>query len=188
MKFEFDEDWHNNQVPVLKEYFLPLWKNKRNIRALEIGSFEGRSTVWWMDNMDIIEMVCIDTWEGGEEHSHIDMRKVFENFKANVGDKVRWHRGYSHDILMDLIKDKRKFDFIYIDGSHMAKDVLFDAILADRLIAPGGIILFDDYLWPAKLPENHRPKKGIDMFFELNHENYVQVYGDYQVCIKKKDT
>jgi predicted O-methyltransferase YrrM len=121
MKFEFDENWHENQVPVLKEKFLPLWEGKKDLRALEIGSFEGRSTVWWLDNMDIKEMVCIDTWEGGEEHSHIDMNKVFENFKANVGDKVEWHQGYSHDILMDLIKEGRKFDFIYVDGSHRAR-------------------------------------------------------------------
>ena len=187
MKFEFDENWHENRVHVLKRCFLPLWDGKRNIRALEIGSFEGRSTAWWMDNMDIVEMVCIDTWEGGEEHSRIDMNKVFENFKANVGNKVRWYQGYSHNILMDLIKDKRKFDFIYIDGSHMAKDVLLDAMLSDKLLVPGGIMLFDDYKWPAKLPENHKPKKGIDMFFSLNHENYDQVYAAYQVCIKKKD-
>ena len=187
MKFEFDENWHENQVPVLKEKFLPLWEGKKELRALEIGSFEGRSTAWWLDNMDIKEMVCIDTWEGGEEHSHIDMNKVFENFKANVGDKVEWHQGYSHDILMDLIKDQRKFDFIYIDGSHVAKDVLFDAMLSDRLLVSGGIMHFDDYLWPEKLPERHKPKKGIDMFFALNYENYNQVYAAYQVCIKKKN-
>jgi len=185
--FEFDENWHENQVPVLKEKFLPLWKGKRNVRALEIGSFEGRSTAWWMDNMDIVEMVCIDTWEGGEEHSRVDMNKIFENFKANVGNKVRWYQGYSHNILMDLIKDKRKFDFIYIDGSHMAKDVLLDAMLSDKLLVPGGIMLFDDYLWPAKLPEHHKPKLGIDTFYRFFYENYLQIYGDYQVCIKKKD-
>ena len=187
MKFEFDENWHDNQVPVLKEKFLPLWEGKKDLRALEMGSFEGRSTAWWLDNMDIKEMVCIDTWEGGEEHSHIDMNKVFENFKANVGDKVEWHQGYSHDILMDLIKDQRKFDFIYIDGSHVAKDVLFDAMLSDRLLVSGGIMHFDDYLWPEKLPERHKPKKGIDLFFALNYENYDIVYTAYQVCIKKKD-
>jgi len=104
-----------------------------------------------------------------------------------VGDKVEWHQGYSHDILMDFIKDQRKFDFIYIDGSHMAKDVLFDAVLSDRLLVSGGIMHFDDYLWPAKLPEHHKPKKGIDMFFALNYENYDIVYTAYQVCIKKKD-
>ena len=187
MKFEFDENWHENQVPVLKRYFLPLWEGKKDLRALEIGSFEGRSTAWWLDNMDIKEMICIDTWEGGEEHSHIDMNKVFENFKENVGDKVEWRQGYSHDILMDLIKEGRKFDFIYVDGSHQGKDVLLDAMLSDRLLVSGGIMQFDDYLWPAKLPEHHKPKQGIDAFFALNYENYDIVYTAYQVCVKKKD-
>jgi hypothetical protein len=59
-------------------------------------------------------------------------------------------------------------------------------MLSDRLLVSGGIMLFDDYLWPAKLPEHHKPKMGIDIFFRLNYENYSQVYAEYQVCIKKK--
>ena len=81
MKFEFDENWHENQVPVLKQKFLPLWEEKKDLRALEIGSFEGRSTAWWLDNMDIKEFTCVDLWEDIPKYPELKMDKIFENFK-----------------------------------------------------------------------------------------------------------
>ena len=39
------------------------------------------------------------------------------------------------------------FDFIYIDGSHIAKDVLTDACMAWPLLMPKGLMVFDDYMW-----------------------------------------
>ncbi len=41
------------------------------------------------------------------------------------------------------------FDVVYVDASHMAGDVLSDAVLAWKLLAPGGIMIFDDYAWSS---------------------------------------
>lgn len=41
------------------------------------------------------------------------------------------------------------FDFYYVDGSHVAPDVMADAVLGWRLLKPGGIMVFDDYEWGA---------------------------------------
>jgi predicted O-methyltransferase YrrM len=64
------------------------------------------------------------------------------------------------------------FDFIYIDGSHMAQDVLCDAVLAFRLLRVGGVIVFDDYIWFETLPEGKDPlrcpKPAIDAFVNLH--------------------
>ncbi|MDQ0041820.1 putative O-methyltransferase YrrM [Variovorax boronicumulans] len=60
------------------------------------------------------------------------------------------------------------FDFIYIDGSHQAPDVLADAVLAFRLLRNGGVIVFDDYLWAEELAGGKDPlrcpKPAIDAF------------------------
>lgn len=37
------------------------------------------------------------------------------------------------------------YDILYVDGSHLAADVLTDAILGWGLVKVGGIIIFDDY-------------------------------------------
>jgi predicted O-methyltransferase YrrM len=66
------------------------------------------------------------------------------------------------------------FDLAYIDGSHQAPDVLFDAVAAFRLVRPGGLIIFDDYLWTgapqregAAVDLLHCPKPAIDAFTNL---------------------
>jgi len=183
MLFEFDENWHQNQVPYLTHHLLPIFQDKKDIRALEIGSFEGRSTAWWLDNLPIKDMTCVDTWEGSEEHSHIDMTKVFENFKSNVGDRVKWIKESSHTAIPKL---EGEFDFIYVDGSHMAKDVLLDGLLCDRILAKGGIILFDDYEWEEGIiPELNRPKIGINAFYNVNFHLYEMMFKEHQICFRK---
>lgn len=60
------------------------------------------------------------------------------------------------------------FDFVYIDGSHQAPDVLLDAILGFELLRIGGLMVFDDYLWQEQLPGGSDPlrcpKISIDAF------------------------
>jgi len=187
MVYEYDQNWHGNQVPTLTEKFLPLWEGRKGLRVLEIGSFEGRSTKWWLENLDVSKMVCVDNWEGGVEHALVDMDAVFNNFKENVGDEVETRKGNSHDKLMEMVLEgTHEFDFIYVDGSHMGKDVMFDAFLADRMLVPGGIMLFDDYQWPAQYPAHHKPKQAIDFFFNMYLDYYENVYVAYQACIRKK--
>lgn len=56
------------------------------------------------------------------------------------------------------------FDFIYVDGSHLAKDVLTDAVMCWPLLKPSGVIAFDDYEWEGHRPPHDRPQAGIDAF------------------------
>jgi len=53
--------------------------------------------------------------------------------------------GRSDAMLRDLPHDH--FDYISIDGSHEAADVLSDAVLSWPLLKTGGLICFDDYEW-----------------------------------------
>ena len=61
--------------------------------------------------------------------------------------------------MIELLAKRRSWKiliFIYVDGSHEAPDVLFDAILAHKLVKNNGIIAFDDYLWSPE--ENGKTK------------------------------
>lgn len=46
--------------------------------------------------------------------------------------------------LARLVDEGRQFGLIYIDGSHQFDDVFVDAYFAFRLLAPDGLVLFDD--------------------------------------------
>ena len=81
---------------------------------------------------------------------------------------------------MFLDKKINYFDFIYVDGSHQAPDVLFDAVMSFKLLRKNGVIAFDDYLWFENLPHgkdlNRCPKPAIDAFTSIfyNKVNIIQ--------------
>ena len=51
-----------------------------------------------------------------------------------------------------------------MDGSHHARDVLQDAVLAWGLLRPGGYMIFDDYEWVSNVTPDkpHTFSNGIE--------------------------
>ena len=159
-------------------------------RILEVGSYEGKSTAWLIENIASqrsIEIHCIDSWEGGIEHqtggsAEADMSAVESRFHHNIktaqskvanNANIITHKGMSNRELPRLITEgmSEYFDFIYIDGSHQAPDVLLDSVLGFELLRINGIIAFDDYLWQEPLPGGtdpiRCPKPAIDAFTNI---------------------
>lgn len=50
----------------------------------------------------------------------------------------------SDEGLIQLSQEKLRFDLIYVDASHVAIDVLQDAVVCWRLLEVEGILIFDD--------------------------------------------
>ncbi len=78
------------------------------------------------------------------------------------------------------------FDFIYIDGSHIAKDVMADAVLSWDRLKRNGVLVFDDYGW-KEFPKtsNFHPKMAIDCFMKMYKEEFKIVGKNYQICLMK---
>ena len=87
--------------------------------------------------------------------------------------------------LARAISSGYQFDFIYIDGSHTAPDVMTDACMAFGLLKKGGIMLFDDYLWGDVPGLLHRPKLAIDLFVTLFSEKAELLMLGYQLAVRK---
>ncbi len=154
-------------------------------RVLEVGSFEGASACYLIETLGQrhpLEIHCVDSWAGGVEHDGLDMTAVEERFRGNLRIALRRapqpvevnvHKGPSDRELARLLAAgmANHFDFIYIDGSHQAPDVLADAVLGFRLLRVGGVMGFDDYIWQEALPYGKDPlrcpKPAIDAFANL---------------------
>ena len=156
---------------------------------LEIGVFEGRSTCWLLENglADKGSIVCVDTFNGGAEHDGIDFKAVEARFWSNTSQArkatqiVSAFRKNSYEALAEMVGFKYAFDFIYIDGSHAPDTTLTDACVAFGLLKQGGVMLFDDYLYP------HEPTKvGIDAFLSGFEGKYDIVLKNYQLAVQKK--
>jgi len=201
--YEFTNQWFETSA---KKIWSQILKQSKPTKILEIGSYEGASTCYLIETLslyhDSFEINSIDTWDGGVEHKemNINMKLVEERFKTNTSLAIKKsskkieliiHKAKSINALSKLVTNKKSnyFDFIYIDGSHMASDVLSDAILSFELLKINGIMGFDDYLW--KLPNSNNlltnPKIAIDAFtniFSLRSEIFRPIL-NHQVYIKK---
>jgi predicted O-methyltransferase YrrM len=174
----FTQDWFSRSIPAWNAILGGLSRDGRALKVLEVGVFEGRSTCWLLENFckaPESEVVAIDTFRGGEEHGGLELRGLRERFERNVAAarpacRVEVLEGESIVGLAALVgaRPKREFDFVSIDASHRACDVLGDAVLAFRLLRPGGVMAFDDYLWsPFRRGSEDplsTPKMAVDAF------------------------
>ena len=192
-EYQFTQSWFDageKAWPAL----IPLLNKRQNM--LEIGSFEGRSSVWIAEHMleDGGTLFCVDNWKGGEEHGGEDMPKVEKRFDSNR--KIAKAKFPQREILKlkkpsttalsaMVASDAPKFDFIYIDGSHKAPDVLSDIVMAWPLLKVGGIMVFDDYLWGNARDALHKPKIAIDAFTTIYGEALQIVLTGYQLAVCK---
>lgn len=193
MEYQYTRDWFKWAPQVWSQLteHLPERKN-----FLEIGSYEGRSAVWIIENMmqDGGEIYCIDTWEGGAEHTPEDMNGTELRFDHNIRTvrktfpdrRVSKLKGLSTTWLPALAQEKLSFDFIYIDGSHLAKDVLTDACMAWPLLKHKGFMVFDDYAWrPEGFTLLQRPKLAVDAFTNMFEDELIIAHSGYQLIVRK---
>lgn len=167
----------SNWARIFEEY-----RARPGVRMLEIGSYEGRSAIWFLENIltdASASIVCLDFFSSAP----LSMRFDHNIRLSGQGGKVTKLKGHSAAVLPTLPLDH--FDIIYVDGSHQAVDVLMDAMLSWYRIKPGGIILFDDYLWAPGTPVTERPQLAIDLFLQSFDGRYELLLKSYQIAIRK---
>ncbi|MEE3715864.1 class I SAM-dependent methyltransferase, partial [Tumidithrix elongata RA019] len=91
--------------------------------------------------------------------------------------------GNSQDVLRNL--PLNTFDLAYIDGSHLAVDVLTDAVLTWGLVKVGGTIIFDDYDYNfAQTPEQNTGI-AVDAFVNCFCHKVKLIHKANQVILEK---
>lgn len=171
-------DWFSNNIH--------LWKRNlkhfigKPIKALEIGSYEGLSASWLLDNILThrdARMVCIDNFSEG----------TFTTFSKNMSkykSKIKVMKGDSSVMLKSPKILKDKFDIIYIDADHHSRHVIEDAILSFSLLNTNGIMIFDDNT-DSKEHDNTCPKPAISAFIQLYADELKVIHNGWQVIIRK---
>jgi hypothetical protein len=150
--------------------------------------------LFFLNYLSRCKIVCVDTFKGSWEHQAwpleqriLQLEPIERRFDANLAafaDRVEKHKEDSLVALGKLALAQRRFDLVYIDGSHLALDVYRDGVLAWPLVVPGGVIIFDDYIFPMGL-ESDRPNVGIDAFLATVENRYVELSRGHQIIIRK---
>jgi predicted O-methyltransferase YrrM len=192
--YKLSDNFNFHQHPDILQNFEIIkneYKNKDKIKFLEIGSFEGRSAVWFLDNVlsEFSTMYIIEP-------------RILENFVHNMKfhkERVYIINDLSQNILPKLVARNELFDFIYIDGMHNASHCLKDIIYSWDLLKVDGILLIDDYefnriSWTDYKYEEFEkykklkfvfPKVAIDSFLNIFRGQYDLIIDNYQIGVRK---
>ena len=140
------------------------------VQYLEIGSCQGLSMSLiaglLRDRNALGSLVSIDPYfetgyiegEAGP-YRKAEQVTVTKNTKAyamrlyaQLGLSVEIIERTSRDGLIELIRNARTFDLVYIDGSHEQFCPTIDFGLCNAILRPNGVLILDDHMWPDVQP------------------------------------
>lgn len=182
---KFSADWFTSKS-LNWDYYLKF--SNTDLIALEIGSFEGKATLYMLNRFPGIQITCVDPWQDYSElpfevgfgsTSKNNFEKNIEPFKKSINQRTM-----TSDQFFFELKQTQKYDLIYIDGSHEGTAVYNDAINAHQVIKNLGIIIFDDYLWRYFRKEK-ATAFGINKFLKQYKKYYKIKFIGHQVILQR---
>tara|TARA_Y100000996_G_C22415937_1_gene599329 strand:- start:327 stop:902 length:576 start_codon:yes stop_codon:yes gene_type:complete len=186
LKKNFKQKWFLNNFEVF-HYFSPK-DYEKTFAYLEIGSFEGLSALNVLYNYKNAKVFLIDLWSEANKNSEglkVNFSEVEERFDKNLSEfsflKIK---SDSVIAMRQLAKENKKFDIIYIDGSHNGEDILSDAIEGFKLLNLNGIIIFDDIV-STNQGISKQSFEGFNSFIKFYNNEIKLLYLSKIAVIKK---
>jgi hypothetical protein len=143
----FTENWFDTPS---QEALVTLYEKTRDVygAVVEVGCWEGRSTIALANVCKPDLVYAVDTWEGSPGEVSADLaaeRDVYGRFRANVGAETT---GNVMPFRMDwrsFFRDHaRPIRFLHIDATHTYEEVRDNIAAALPHMVPGSIICGDD--------------------------------------------
>jgi beta-1,4-mannosyl-glycoprotein beta-1,4-N-acetylglucosaminyltransferase len=168
-------------------YFMD--KSKEN-NILEIGCFEGLSSVFFADNLLDHKkslLTCVDPFLSINNNDHKELLKSNqeENFDYNIkicknSDKILVKK-ITSDIFFE--NNNKMYNFIYIDGCHEPNFIKRDMENSFKFLINDGIMWMDDY----RGGDGFNIMNTMNSFLEEYNGHYDVIHTGYQLAIRKKE-
>jgi predicted O-methyltransferase YrrM len=162
-------------------------KTQQN-RMLEIGCYEGLSSVFFADNFldnSSSTLTCVDPFMTitANDHSAFLQNKEELNFDYNISNCKNVDKIKIHKITSDAFFESNNqiYNFIYIDGSHQPEFIKRDMENAFNVLEKNGIMWMDDYCGG----DGVQIKSVMDGFLERHKGQYRLIHKGYQLAIQK---
>jgi hypothetical protein len=123
--------------------------------VLELGTWLGLSTAFFLQAAPNATILCVDNWTGGylaHEAEHTERcRRLFETFCVNfwdVRDRIVPVRANMEDGIAAVAAAGIEPDFVYVDGDHASSSVMRDVCdVVGRW--PRATVTGDDWKWES---------------------------------------
>ena len=155
--FNFTTDWFHYGIKNDISKTININTNQK-VNILEIGAFEGKSTLWFIETYlqdPESRITVIDPFLESDETTNVT-NETFDIFCKNMEltnqiKKIKHYRQKSREVLIEFnaYPKSNQFDIIFIDGSHLKKDIIIDILLTWDLLKIGGYMILDDYKSPS---------------------------------------
>jgi predicted O-methyltransferase YrrM len=185
--YKYSQTWFlDSEIKNKLDLFLD--KSKEN-RILEIGCFEGLSSVffadYFIDNPNS-SLTCVDpflTISNNDHAQFLNNSNGEKHFDFNVSicknhDKITIHK-ITSDKFFEI--NNNTYHFIYIDGCHEPDFITRDMENSFHCLEKNGIMWMDDYGGGY----GNQIRKTMDTFLEKYKDKYVLIHKGYQLAIKK---
>jgi predicted O-methyltransferase YrrM len=157
---------------------------------LELGFFHGVSTCYMaaaLEEVDQGSIVSIDLHSAQKRQPNIE--ELLE--KCGYLETVEFYyepASYNWRLMKLIEAQERTFDLCYLDGGHDWYNTGLAFFLVDKLLRPGGWIIFDDLdwtmehieaQWALRKPEEERVTPQVRKVWELlvkTHPQYSNFY------------
>ena len=185
-KYRYTQTWFiNSEINRYLENYL----NKSNEnKILEIGCFEGLSSVFFADNFldnSHSMLTCVDPFLNinNNDHSKFLQNKEEMNFDFNISvcknsDKIIINKFTSDEFFKN---NTSTYNFIYIDGCHEPDFIKRDMENSFNVLEKNGIMWMDDYCGGDGIII----KNTMNDFLEKYKDKYNIIHIGYQLAIQK---
>jgi predicted O-methyltransferase YrrM len=190
-QYAFTVNTFTDKIPAWTK-LLSEFKGKPGINYLEIGTFEGRSALWMLENIlthPTSTLTIIDLFAENN----------YKTFTSNVklsgeASKFKIMTGSSTDKIREI--PFNSIDLAYIDGSGRGIIMFSDLVSTWNLVKVGGLIICSRYSLTPHLrralnlqADDPGPHEAIDTFLKI-YKTYVSVVtfqGNYVIVRKNRE-
>ena len=184
--YKYSQNWFLGSE-IKNRLFQFLDKSKEN-KILEIGCFEGLSSVFFADNfLDNLNssLTCVDPFLtiNNNDHKQFLQNNEEMNFDFNISICKKSDRITINKITSDIFfeNNNQTYNFIYIDGCHEPDFIKRDMENSFNILEKNGIMWMDDYGGGDGI----QIKNTMDTFLQKYNGQYELIFKGYQLAIKK---
>jgi hypothetical protein len=197
--YVFSHDYFSGFIGEWQGWF-QTWIRQSPLEVVLVGAGQGGTALWLLDQVIAARggsLLCVDSWTGSSGHPLLDHQLVAAGqtvehlFDANLSrsghgqdpGRVRKLVGEVLEHLAGL--PPASADLVWMDSGADAAEQIKRALLAHRLLRPGGCVVLDGYRPQLPLPER-APERAVDFFRSAFRNHYRLLARGQQQLLQRR--